>query len=280
MKTTLTVLCENTAGFPMKIMGEHGLSILIERGEERLLFDTGQGIALLRNASSLGKDLSQVTRVALSHGHYDHTGGLSDFLDVSPNATVCAHPDVFIERFARFEGPTGPQTMSIGIPFSKEALEEKGAAFDLSPALREISPGITFSGEIPRPADWKTWDDRLVVKDGDDFRSDPFLDDASLIVDTAPGPVLVLGCAHAGLHPILEHVRKETGIDRFHAILGGTHLGAGTQEDWENALGLFESCGVEKIATSHCTGFHAASFLAGHLGDRVSPASAGVSFEF
>ena len=151
MKTTVTVLCENTAGVPMKIIGEHGLSILIERGEDRLLFDTGQGMSLLRNASSLGKDLSQVARVALSHGHFDHTGGLADFLDASPHATVFAHPDVFIERFAQFESPAGTQTMSIGIPFSREDLEKKGAQFDLSPALREIAPGITFTGEIPRP---------------------------------------------------------------------------------------------------------------------------------
>ena len=71
-----------------------------------------------------------------------------------------------------------------------------------------------------------------------------------------------------------------TGIDHFHAVLGGTHLGAGTKKDWERALDLLESCRVEKIATSHCTGFHAASFLACRLGDRVSPAAAGVSFEF
>jgi 7,8-dihydropterin-6-yl-methyl-4-(beta-D-ribofuranosyl)aminobenzene 5'-phosphate synthase len=280
LKTTVTVLAENTAGFPMNIIGEHGLSILIQRGEEQLLFDTGQGMALIPNAARLGKDLSKVKRVALSHGHYDHTGGLDAFLEASPNAVVSAHPDVFTKRFARFDTPDGPQARSIGMPFSRGALEQKGARFDLSPALREIAPGITFSGEIPRPEGWKTWDHRLVVRDGDAFRPDPFLDDASLVVDTDKGPVLVLGCAHAGLQAIVEHVRDRTGIDRFHAILGGTHLGAGTPEDWEKALELFESCRVEKIATSHCTGFQAASFLACRLGDRVSPAAAGVSFAF
>jgi 7,8-dihydropterin-6-yl-methyl-4-(beta-D-ribofuranosyl)aminobenzene 5'-phosphate synthase len=264
----------------MKVIGEHGLSILIERGEERLLLDTGQGIGLLSNASSLGKDLSKVSRVALSHGHYDHTGGLAAFLDVRQEATVFAHPDVFIERFAQFDAPDGPKKKSIGIPFSREELEQKGAHFDLSPALREIAPGIIASGEVPRPQGWKSWDKRLVVKDGDAFRPDPFLDDLSLILETRQGPVLILGCAHAGLHAIANHVRTETGLDRFHAILGGTHLGAGKQEDWERALHLLETWRVEKIATSHCTGFHAASFLACRLGDRVSPAAAGISFEF
>ena len=90
MKTKVTVLCENTAGVPIKILGEHGLSILIERGEDRLLFDTGQGMSLFPNASQLGKELSGVNRVALSHGHFDHTGGLASFLDASPGATVFA----------------------------------------------------------------------------------------------------------------------------------------------------------------------------------------------
>ncbi len=280
MKTTMTVLCENTAGVPMKVLGEHGLSVLVERGGDRLLFDTGQGMTLLANASRLGKDLSTVNRLALSHGHYDHTGGICELLDRSAAVTVFAHPDVFIERFASFDGPAGLRTISIGIPFSREALERKGARFDLSPAPREIAPGVTFTGEIPRPEGWKSWDSRLVVRDGEGYRPDPFWDDASLVVDTDRGAVLVLGCAHAGLGAILDHVRKAMGLDRFHAVLGGTHLGAGTRKDWEDALELLESCRVEMIATSHCTGFRAASFLASRLGDRVAPAAAGVSFSF
>lgn len=280
MKTTVTVLCENTAGGGQGIIGEHGLSLLIERGEDRVLFDTGQGMSLIRNASLLGKDLTRVDRVALSHGHYDHTGGLADFLDTSRQATVFAHPDVFTERFARFDGPAGPRTRSIGIPFTREELEQKGARFDLSPALREIASGMTFTGEIPRPQGWKAWDKRLVVRDGDGWRPDPFRDDASLLLETDRGAVLLLGCAHAGLHAIVKHLRTETGLDRFHAIMGGTHLGAGTRTDWEKALSLLESCRVEKIAASHCTGFQAASFLACRLGDRVCPATAGMTFEF
>ena len=106
-----------------------------------------------------------MNHVALSHGHFDHTGGLAAFLDATPHATVFAHPDVFIERFALLESPSGTQTLSVGIPFSREDLEKKGAQFDLSPALREIAPGVTFTGEIPRPEGWKTWDDRLVIRD-------------------------------------------------------------------------------------------------------------------
>ena len=280
MTTVITVLCENTAGFPFKIVGEHGFAVLIERGQESLLFDTGQGVGLISNAALLGKDLSKVKKVALSHGHYDHTGGLASFLETSNPATVFGHPELFCERFAMFETAGGVKTLPIGFPNSREEYEQKGASFDLSPAFREIAPGIFATGEVPRPEGWKSWDERLVVRDGDGFRSDPFLDDLSLLVETQKGPVLVLGCAHAGLHAIVNHIRKQTGHESFHAILGGTHLGSAGKEDREKALQLFEALDVEKIATSHCTGFEAASYLACHLGDCVTPAYAGTTLEF
>jgi 7,8-dihydropterin-6-yl-methyl-4-(beta-D-ribofuranosyl)aminobenzene 5'-phosphate synthase len=280
VKTTLTVLCENTAGIPLRIVGEHGLAVLIERGEEQLLFDTGQGIGLFSNAAFLGKDLSRVKRVVVSHGHYDHTGGLAAFVEKSAPVTVFGHPDVFRERFARRDDDHGRHILPIGIPFSRKDLEAKGAAFDLSPAFREIVPGVFASGEIPRPEGWRSWDPRLIVRDGDRFEPDPFWDDLSLVLETDKGPVLLLGCAHAGLSEIIHHLRRESGHEHFHAIVGGTHLGTAEKRDWEEALALLEECQVQLVATSHCTGFHANCFLTSRLGERLVPAYAGASFEF
>lgn len=280
MKTLVTVLCENTAGIPMRIVGEHGFSVLIERGEDSLLFDTGQGIGLLANAVSIGKDLSRVGRVVLSHGHYDHTGGLKALIEKTAAVKVLAHPDVFCERFARRNNHNGRNLLPIGIPYSRDELEGLGASFDLSPAWREIQPGVCVSGEIPRPEGWQSRDPRLVVRDGNGFSPDPFWDDLSLILDTDKGPVLLLGCAHAGLSAIMHHARRKAGIRRFHAIVGGTHLGAAEKKDWEEAAHLIEDCQVELIATSHCTGFHANCFLSSRFGDRVVPAQAGAVFEF
>jgi len=282
LKTTCTVLCENTAGIPFRGIGEHGLSILIERGEKRILFDTGQGLGLASNASLLGKDLAGVHTVVLSHGHYDHTGGLGVFLGLSGHATVIGHPDILMDRYAQIgaPGPEAPPALPIGIPFSRKELESKGARFELSPLFQEIAPDIFSTGEVPRPPHWKSWDPRLVVREGDGYREDPFRDDLSLLIETEKGPVLLLGCAHAGLHAIVNHVRKETGLDRLHAILGGTHLGAAGLADWEKALDLLETLQVERIAPGHCTGIRAWSFLSCHLGDRVVPMPVGSVFEF
>ncbi len=281
MKTTCTVLCENTAGIPFKGIGEHGLAILVERGETRILFDTGQGLGLAANAALLGKDLASVHTVVLSHGHYDHTGGLAPFLDLAGEAAVIAHPEVLKDRYAQIGG-AGPdaQVFPIGVPFSQEELERKGARLELSPLFQEIAPDIFSTGEVPRPPNWKSWDPRLVVREGDGYREDPFRDDLSLLLETEKGPVLLLGCAHAGLHAIVNHIRKETGLDRLHAVLGGTHLGASGPEDWQKAVDLLEALQVERIAPGHCTGIRAWSYLAARLGDRVLPMPVGSVFEF
>jgi len=280
LKTVMSVLCENTAGVPLRVIGEHGLSILIERGEDALLFDTGQGVGLVSNASYLGKDLSKAGCIALSHGHYDHTGGLGACLDQTPTARVFGHPDLFTERFALMGEGQEERALYIGIPFSREDLEKKGAAIDLSSAFQEILPGIFSTGEIPRPPGWKSWDQRPVIKDGQGWKPDPFRDDLSLLVETSKGPVLVLGCGHAGLEHILARLGEVTGLDRLHAVIGGTHLGQAGRPEWEYASGLLEQWRVEKVAVSHCTGFFAASFLASRLGERVVHAPAGSVFEF
>ena len=281
MKTTVTLLCENTAGIPLGIVGEHGFSALIERGEESILFDTGQGIGLLPNAAFLGKDLSRVKKVILSHGHYDHTRGLAMLIEKTPTLTVFGHPDIFRERFAVMEDARGQRhVLPVGLPYTRKDLESKGATFDLSPDFREVAPGLFASGEIPRPEGWKGGDSRLVVWDGDRYQPDPFRDDLSLVLQTEKGPVILLGCAHAGLVLIIRHLRRQTGFTRFHAILGGTHLGAADKAEWEEARNLLQECQVENVATSHCTGFQANCFLASRLGERVVPASAGTSFEF
>src|SRR6056297_1248824 len=96
----ITVLVENTAG-KLGVLGEHGLSFLIETGGEKILFDTGQGLVLKHNLNRLDLSLTNVKTVALSHGHYDHTGGLADALSMMSTPAIYAHPSVIDPKFAR-----------------------------------------------------------------------------------------------------------------------------------------------------------------------------------
>jgi 7,8-dihydropterin-6-yl-methyl-4-(beta-D-ribofuranosyl)aminobenzene 5'-phosphate synthase len=280
MKTKISILSENTVEMPKNAIGEHGLSLLIER-EDATLFDTGQGFALMHNMKSLFKDPSKIARVVLSHGHYDHTGGLKPLLESQGREIpVFAHPEVFTSRVARYDGPQGPVDVPIDMPNKKEEYEKLGARFIPAGGRTDIAEGIVAFSDIPRAAGWKGFDARLKQKSGDTVMDDPFNDDLSLLVETESGPVVLLGCAHAGLVEILDHIAGETGHMTFHAVIGGTHLGSAPPEYLERAIGALEKYGVTIIAASHCTGFKAAATLAGTFSERYRTASVGSVFEF
>jgi 7,8-dihydropterin-6-yl-methyl-4-(beta-D-ribofuranosyl)aminobenzene 5'-phosphate synthase len=270
----ITILCENTA-IPAGYIGEHGFSALIERGNKKILFDTGQGLGLTRNAELLGLDLSGIDDVVLSHGHYDHTGGLKDLLHETGGARITAHPHIFQPKYARRNG----QMRYIGVPFSPQAIEGWGGDFLLSEGAAEVAPGITTTGVIPRITPFEGRDKDLVVKTDNGFEEDDLLDDLSLIIDTPRGTVVLLGCAHAGLINILSHVKDLTGKDSCHWILGGTHLGFYGSERLDEVIQELRSFSIDNIGASHCTGLYASVRLAQEMGDCVHFCNVGAVIE-
>ncbi|MGD8993364.1 MAG: MBL fold metallo-hydrolase, partial [Desulfobacterales bacterium] len=147
MKFKITTLVENTVGIggSRKLIAEHGLAFLIETGTQRILFDTGQYLALENNARILGIDLATVDKVVLSHGHYDHSGGLKHLLACNSDFSLYAHPDVFARKMIERDN----QYREIGMPVGKEVLVQKGVKLYLDTASLPITPHILTSGEIP-----------------------------------------------------------------------------------------------------------------------------------
>ena len=282
-QTKITVLCENTAAGPMGLMGEHGFSALIERDGQRFLFDTGQGMALAHNARVLGQDLSSLSRLVLSHGHYDHTGGMPDVLYPPRGVEVIAHPDIFVPKYAQIQTAQGQQTVFIGIKYRREYLETSlQARFRFIRDFQEIAPGVFFSGEVPRKTAFEHPDTRLKVDQDGQLHPDPLLDDASLLLETDKGPVVVFGCAHAGAVNVLNHFAAKTGHSSFHAVIGGTHLGfmGGPGEQLQASMQAFEDYGLDLVAVSHCTGQQGAALCHEHFRDRFAFASVGWSATF
>jgi 7,8-dihydropterin-6-yl-methyl-4-(beta-D-ribofuranosyl)aminobenzene 5'-phosphate synthase len=270
----ITILCENTA-IPAGYIGEHGFSALIERGNKKIIFDTGQGLGLTHNTELLGLDLSGIDDVVLSHGHYDHTGGLKDLLSETGGARITAHPHIFQPKYARRNG----QMRYIGIPFSPTAIEGWGGDVRLSEKAVEVAPGITTTGVIPRITPFEGRDTDLLVKTENGFEEDALLDDLSLIIDTPRGTVVLLGCAHAGLINILSQTKDLTGKGSFHWVLGGTHLGFYGSERLDEVIQELRSFPIENIGASHCTGLYAGIRLAQEMGDRLHFCNVGAAIE-
>ena len=251
MNFKITTLCENNvAQSGKRLIGEHGLSFFIEAGDRRILFDTGQNLALANNAEVLGIDLGSIDTVVLSHGHYDHSGGLKSLLDCNTNFTLYAHPDVFDPKVKG----SGDKHKYIGIPVDRKVLEQKGIKIQLDKDPVPIAPGITTTGEIPLENDFEGVEPIFYLKQGDDYGTDTLADDRALILDTEKGWVVLLGCSHRGVVNTLNHVTQITGRHTIHAILGGLHLGQASDAKLEKIVDHLQAFELEKIGVGHCTG--------------------------
>lgn len=276
----MTILCENCVGWP-GLMGEHGFSVLIERDGRRLLFDTGPGASLPQNTKILGKSLAGIEAILISHGHYDHTGGLKWAIQQTGPVDVFAHPAMFAAHMAKSPIFGGAEPRKVGCPFTESELKQAGARFQWKPQSEEIFPGIWFISGIERRAEYVPQDPQLVLQNGSGgFDIDPIEEDASLLLLTRTDPVLVLGCAHAGVLNILDHVRDRMGFRKLRAVLGGTHLMFFQAEQVERVIERFEAMAVEQVAVSHCTGMRAAIQLGAYFKNRFAVATAGSSFQF
>lgn len=272
MNRRITVLCDNSVGPLAGTIGEHGFAALIETsGGDSVLFDTGQGFTLLHNARRMAKDLGLASKVVISHGHYDHGGGLLPLLKEFGSRQVYADAAIFTQRHrVRDNG----ECHSIGLPCSRSEYEAAGARFDLSADFREIAPGILLTGRVPRVTAFETGDPGIFCDcSGQDLDTTP--DDQSLVLETAQGLVVLLGCCHAGLINTLEHIAYQTGRRDIYAVIGGTHLGFCSREQFEQTIAAIRAMGIRKLAVSHCTGFAAAARLAREMPQEFQNAMVG-----
>jgi 7,8-dihydropterin-6-yl-methyl-4-(beta-D-ribofuranosyl)aminobenzene 5'-phosphate synthase len=276
MKVTCVV--DNAVQRSSSFWGEHGLTFLIETEAGRVLFDTGQsGTVLLHNLELLSVDPATIDGLAISHAHYDHTGGLRALLErVRPGIPLYANPDLFRERFSQREG--GPR--SVGLSMTREELAAR-LTLNLSAAPQEILPGVWTTGEIsdrPEPEGRGAYH---LVRQDDPFVSDPYRDDMALVLEMGDRLALLCGCCHAGLLNTLAHARRI--FERPIVIIaGGLHLTSATAEYLQHVsdvLGETES--VQCVYPNHCTGEAAFVALTLSLGSSVvCPCPAGAVVEF
>lgn len=268
----LTCLVDNCAlpGFG----AEHGLSLWVEAAGHKFLFDTGSDALFAENAKALGIDLGEAEFCILSHGHYDHGGGLAEFLALNSNAKVYIRKGAFGKRYSR--KPNQPVEY-IGLDQTLAGDER----FVETEEKLTICPGITlFSGvtedELHSPAN-------DVLMGADSVTPDDFSHEQDLLIAEGDSRVLISGCAHRG---IVNIIRKAGQIDSapLTAVVGGFHLAiTGTAEVNEplvdgTAEFLLESPGTVYY-TGHCTGMPSYERMKRRMGDRIHYLHAGESVE-
>jgi 7,8-dihydropterin-6-yl-methyl-4-(beta-D-ribofuranosyl)aminobenzene 5'-phosphate synthase len=272
----ITMLSENTASMG-NYLAEWGLSILIQTEKASVMLDTGTSISAIHNAEALGIDLSKLDKIVLSHGHYDHTGGLRDMLrKINRKIEIIAHPDIWQAKYHRRKDD--PERF-IGIPFRREELESSGAQFRLTKEPVKLTDNLWTTGEVPMVTEYETIDPGLFIKYDSDFQPDPVMDDRAVIVKTASGLVIILGCAHRGMINTIYHARNITGVNEVQAVIGGSHLIGASAERLYSSIVALRELGVQKLGLCHCTDLPVISVLAQEFGDNFIFVKAGMHID-
>lgn len=241
----------------------HGLSLLVEtwRGTEKqtVLLDPGyprQGV--LYNWEIMGFHPDLVETVVLSHGHFDHTEALPDFLARhNGQPQVVLHPYALDQREKRAEIKVEGQTVHLPKLLSGDEMEAQGAQVVVTDEPYVVAPGLMSTGQVPRVTEFEgQWHEGQ-------WRTDETWDDQALVANLAGrGLVIMAGCAHAGIINTVLHAQAATGIESVYAVLGGFHLPRASQERLEATTAHFRDWGVELLVPTHCTGFDAQRFFA------------------
>jgi 7,8-dihydropterin-6-yl-methyl-4-(beta-D-ribofuranosyl)aminobenzene 5'-phosphate synthase len=272
---SLTILSDNNAA--ACCTAEHGFSILAETDASLILFDTGRQQALLDNARELGIDLSRVRQLVLSHGHYDHSGGVADMLALSPDLSVYMHPAAFQKRFSIRDGIPRPVHMPERARSALKAMPRSRICLVEQPAVLAYGAGIT--GPVPRRTAFESTGVPFYM-DPEGTIPDPIGDDLSIWFETRDGLVLIAGCCHAGLVNTLRYVIELTGNERIAALIGGFHLSAASEERLTLTVEALNGFDIARIIPCHCTGEHATMYFRRNLRCPVEAGYAGMKLQF
>ncbi|THB70212.1 MAG: MBL fold metallo-hydrolase [Gammaproteobacteria bacterium] len=254
-------------------LSEHGFSVLIDDGNQKILFDCGQGDAFKHNLAKFKVPLSQINKLILSHGHYDHTGSIDEIVSQSKAIDIYAHPDIFETRYS-----IHPGVEARDISIKQQQLEAIHSLPDeqkiISTDMVQVSEKVFITGEIPRNNTYEDTGGPFYL-DKQKEAVDIIYDDQSVCMDTDKGLVILTGCCHSGIVNTMDHV-KALFSKNIYMVIGGLHLVNATQERISRTIEVFGNFGVAKIVPCHCTGDNAIRLMQLEMGEMLQLGYAGM----
>jgi 7,8-dihydropterin-6-yl-methyl-4-(beta-D-ribofuranosyl)aminobenzene 5'-phosphate synthase len=271
---------------PEAPLAEHGLSCLLRvyagAEEHMVLLDAGTAATcLLHNADLLKVDLSQIEAVVLSHGHFDHFGGLVDLLNRIPGRVpLVLHPDAFLERRLVIPGVGRPTPMPA---LSEEALEAAGALLEKAEGASTLASDLVLvTGQVERVTDFERGFPWAQVKLDGEWVVDPFHDDQGVAVKVKEKGLVVLGgCSHAGIINTVKQAQKAAETEEVHAVLGGFHLtGAIFDPIIQPTIEAMKRFSPKYVVPMHCTGWKAITQFAREMPEQFVLNVVGTTYVF
>lgn len=263
----LIILTDDSISGSKRLLAEHGLCFYIEDVGKKILFDTGCTDVFIKNALQLGLNLLDLDYIVLSHGHYDHTWGLSHYISYYMSAlesklkvkkpTILTHPNTFLEKFEKGFG-------EIGCLIKEENLRK---IFNVQTTKEpfQLTEKLVFLGEIPRKNDFEGIEPIEKIFIDGKYQDDYVTEDSALAYIDNQNLSIITGCSHSGICNIIEYAKNLLKLSEINRVVGGFHLIDTSDERMNKILEYFSAQNIKELNTCHCTDLNAKIKLASIL---------------